>query len=155
MNAAKRQVDLDAVDRQATTSVGIDAPRRRPNVAGVEPGRDDARARERAPRRPPRAATPERSSTGTPSAADSSSRITPARSPKSLEVLLGDRRDDGDVRLDDRAQSRDLARLIGPHLDDGDVGRIGNGEQRQRNADEIVQIARRRVHLEHAARARP
>ena len=41
---------------------------------------------------------------------------------QSFEMLLGDRRHDRDVRLDDRAQRGDLARLIRSHLDHGDVG---------------------------------
>ena len=66
-------------------------------------------------------------------------------------MLLGDRRDDGDVGLDDRAQARDLPWLVRAHLDDGDVGAVRRGEQRQRHADEIVEIAVRGVGFERRA----
>ena len=134
-----------------SSPVGVDRRVAAGDVACVEPcRRHDARARARA------AATTSGCdagtiATGTPSVAAISSRITPARSPSPSRcssaidvttVMFGST----------IARSRgDLAGLVRPHLDDGDVRGVGNREQRERNADEVVQIAARRVHLEHAS----
>src|SRR5439155_25380849 len=71
-----------------------------------------------------------------------------------FEMLFSDRRDDRDVRLDDRTEARDLTGLVRAHLDDGDVGVVGEREEREGDADQVVEIPVCRVRLERAAKGR-
>ena len=65
-----------------------------------------------------------------------------------LEVALPHRRDDSDVGPGDGGQCRDLAGLVGAHLRHHHVGVGGSGEERERKADPVVQVAQRGVHAE-------
>ena len=69
-----------------------------------------------------------------------------------LDVRRADRGDDPDVRLGDADEVADLARMVRPHLHDEDVG-VGRAvEDRERQAEVVVEVAGGGVDLE-AARA--
>ena len=61
---------------------------------------------------------------------------------EALEVLLGDRRDERNVGLRNVAKDCDFARKARAELDHRDIGFGRKREQRERNADPIVEIAR-------------
>ena len=63
-------------------------------------------------------------------------------------MFFGDGRHDDDGRLGDRAKQGDLARVVRAHLDHGDVGVVGDGKQRLRNTNEVIEVEVRLQQIE-------
>jgi hypothetical protein len=127
VNPAKWQMNLDAIHGDPAAAVGIDRPSRRPHVTGVESSSHDATC----------ALTGGVYDVGLRRWDDRHLDAIRRRQflthhageiAQPLEVLLGDRGHDGDVRLDDGAQPWDLAGLVGAHLHDRDIGVVRRRE---------------------------
>ncbi len=69
---------------------------------------------------------------------------------ETLKVGRTDSRDHRIVGRRDFGQATDLAGRVAPELEDPDVGFIRRGEDRQRHANLVVQVALSRVYRPHA-----
>lgn len=75
----------------------------------------------------------------------------PFRAAEALEMGASDVGQDAVVGFGDRGQTGDLAAGAGPHLDDPEFGVGSHGEQRERHADVVVEVAPGGVEGEAAA----
>ena len=72
----------------------------------------------------------------------------PLRAAEAFEVCTADVGQDAVVGLGDRGQQGDLAAGAGSHFDHAELRVAGHGEQRERHADVVVEVAARGVDLE-------
>ena len=74
----------------------------------------------------------------------------PLRAAESFEVGASDVGEDAVVGLGDRGQQRNLAAGAGAHLHDAELGLASHGQQGQRHADVVVEVAPGRIDPEAA-----
>ena len=60
---------------------------------------------------------------------------------EAFEVCASDVGDEATVGVGDAAEELDFARVVGTHLDDGEFGVGGDGEQCERHAEVVVEVA--------------
>ena len=153
MHTAQGDADPRALEFEPTLPVRFDAPRRRMQVARVEPDTDRS-FRERARRVSNFRLRGRHHGERHPGARGHLLAQHTGQIAQPLEVLFGDRRHHHDIGLDNGAQRRDLARLVGAHFDHRDVRIVGQCEERERHAHEVVVVPDGGMHAQCTAQGR-